>query len=661
MSELLTACGILLATGFLALVFQRLPRCAAAVAVSGAVAAALLGLLPCLRVLLGAAPLAGCLSWAMPGGSLALGLDAVSALFLLPVLLITGLAAIYGSEYLKPFHDGPAAGRSWFFFNVLAASMIMVLLARNGLLFLIAWECMSLASFFLVIYEHEKPGVLDAGWVYLVATHLGTAFLLVMFVLLGRAAGSLDFDRIGALPSALAGLIFILALIGFGTKAGFVPLHVWLPEAHPAAPSHVSAVLSGVMIKTGIYGLVRILMLLGPPSPEWGWLLIAIGLTSGILGVAYALAQHDLKRLLAYHSVENIGIIALGLGVGALGQSTGHPLIAQLGFGGALLHVVNHALFKSLLFFGAGSVARSAGTRDIDHLGGLAKLMPWTAASFFVGSVAISGLPPLNGFISEFLIYYGSFLACLGSGARGAWPFVGAIVGLALIGGLAAGCFAKAYGIVFLGEPRSGHARQAHEPGWAMRLPLLILALACGAIGLGAPWALRALRPAVALLTHEPESAVFAGAANALGLVAQLAGCLWGLLALAGVLLLARWLMLAGRPVRSGPTWDCGYAAPNPRMQYTASSFALWFVDWFRWVLRTERRRVLPQGIFPGPSSMSTETADGFREAMFRPLFERARWAFSKLRWIQHGRLQLYVLYIALTLVALLIWYASNL
>ncbi len=661
MTLLLVACGVLLMTGLAVFLFQRAPRAAAAVAATGAVSAAILGLIPCVQVLWSGSAVALALPWSMPGGAFSVGLDAVSAVFIIPVLLIAALSAIYGAEYLQPFHDGPAAARFWFYYNTLVASMVMVILARNGLLFLMAWECMALTSFFLVMYEHKKPEVREAGWVYLVATHMGTAFLLVSFMLMGREVGSLDFDQIGVLPPAVAGTVFFMALIGFGAKAGFIPLHVWLPEAHPAAPSPVSAVLSGVMIKTGIYGMVRILMLLGVPRIEWGWILIGIGITSGVLGVAYALAQHDIKRLLAYSSVDNIGIMALGLGVGVLGQSTGHPLIAQLGFAGALLHVVNHALFKSLLFMGAGAVARATGTRDIDQLGGLAKLMPWTAATFFVGALAISGLPLLNGFISEFLIYYGSFLSCLEPAGHNAVPFLGAIIGLALIGGLAAACFAKAFGIMFLGEPRTEHGRGARDPGWAMRLPMLTLALVCALIGLGAPWVLGAIKPAVGLLTHAPAQAVFGGAENVLKLLGILTGCLWGLLILTGLLWLGRWALLKGRPVRQGPTWDCGYAAPVPRMQYTASSFSLWFVEWFRWALRTGQQRILPQGIFPGASSISTKTEDGFHEGIFRPIFARARWAFSKLRWIQHGELQLYVLYIALTLVVLLIWYARNL
>ena len=276
----------------------------------------------------------------------------------------------------------------------------------------------------------------------------------------------------------------MLALVGFGTKAGFIPLHVWLPEAHPAAPSHVSAVMSAVMIKTGIYGLVRVMMLLGAPQAWWGWVLCGIGLSSGVIGVLLALAQHDLKRLLAYHSVENIGIIALGLGVGTLGLCAGLPAVAVMGFAGALLHVLNHALFKGLLFLAAGNVVHSAHTREIDHLGGLLRRMPRTGAIFLIGAAAISGLPPLNGFISEFLIYLASFKGAVTLEGANSVPMLATIAGLALIGGLAAACFTKAFGIVFLGQPRSEHAEQAHEVGLAMVMPGVVLAAACILIGL---------------------------------------------------------------------------------------------------------------------------------------------------------------------------------
>src|SRR5208337_3084062 len=345
-----------------------------ATGVGGILIGCMCGIVPAVRVVLGEPSQSIRMAWDVPYGSLFLELDPLSGFFLIPVFVLCALAAIYGAEYLEAYRGKKALAPPWFFFNLLVASMVVVILARNGVLFLMAWEMMALSSFFLVTFEDEKESTRQAGWTYLVASHIGTAFLLVLFVLLGRANGSLDFDRFSA--SSGAPLMFVPALVGFGTKAGFIPLHVWLPEAHPAAPSHVSAVMSAVMIKTGIYGLLRILTFLGPPQAWWGWVLCVVGLTSGILGVLLALAQHDLKRLLAYHSVENIGIIALGLGVGILGVSRRSTMLTVLGFGGGLLHVQNHALFKGLLFLGAGSVLHGAGTREIDHLGGLTKRMP---------------------------------------------------------------------------------------------------------------------------------------------------------------------------------------------------------------------------------------------------------------------------------------------
>jgi formate hydrogenlyase subunit 3/multisubunit Na+/H+ antiporter MnhD subunit len=512
----------------------------------------------------------------------------------------------------------------------------------------------ALASFFLVTMQDDEKSVREAGLTYLVASHLGTAFLLVLFIVLGRGTGPLDFDRFAA--GSHAGLLFILAAIGFGTKAGFVPLHVWLPEAHPAAPSHVSAVMSGVMIKTGIYGLVRTLTFLGP-LPAWaGWLLVSVGVTSGVLGVLFALAQHDLKRLLAYHSVENIGIITLGLGLGLVGLRTGSTPLAVLGFAGALLHVLNHALFKGLLFLGAGAVLHSAKTRDMEELGGLLKRMPWTGSLFLIGAAAITGLPPLNGFVSEFLIYAGAFTAAASLGSEAAVPAVAAIGALALIGGLATACFAKAFGVVFLGEPRSDHAAHAHEQGLAMRGPMVLLAAACIVIGVLSPTLVGRLAPVVEQVTGPPGSAVHEAFAQATGLLGSITLGACALLALVGLLLAVRRAALAGKPVGAGPTWDCGYALPSPRMQYTASSFAQPLTDLFGPLLGTRRRFSAPQGIFPQAASFATETPDFYRERLYEPIFVAVQKGLSAFRWLQHGRVQLYVLHIAVALLALLVW-----
>ncbi len=640
------------ATG--SLVFANRGRWPTFFGVGGCLTGCVCGMIPALRAALGEPTQSLRLAWDVPYGSLYLELDPLSGFFLIPVFALCALAAIYGADYLEAYRKRKALAPPWCFFNLLVASMVVVILARNGVLFLMAWEMMALSSFFLVTFEDEKESTRDAGWTYLVASHIGTAFLLALFIMLGRAHGSLDFDHFSA--SSGAGVLLVLALLGFGTKAGFIPLHVWLPEAHPAAPSHVSAVMSGVMIKTGIYGLLRVMMFLGAPQVWWGFVLCGIGLTSGIIGVLLALAQHDLKRLLAYHSVENIGIIALGLGVGTIGLATGLSGVAAIGFAGALLHVLNHALFKGLLFLAAGSVAHSTHTRDIDHLGGLLRRMPRTGAIFLIGAAAISGLPPLNGFISEFLIYLASFKGALSLDGTNSVPMLATIAGLALIGGLAAACFTKAFGIVFLGEPRTEHAAHAHEVNLAMVLPCFVLAAGCILIGLLGANLVNSMAPLISEVTGLPAAIVgisLATAAYSIAFVSYTGGALVGLVLL---LTLLRTMVLARRPVRTAVTWDCGYAEPSPRMQYTASSFAQPLTDTFDLLMQTRRALVAPTGLFPIEASLTTETPDPYQRYIFRPLFREIGRGLSLLRPLQQGKVQLYILYIAVTLILLLLW-----
>jgi hydrogenase-4 component B len=388
----------------------------------------------------------------------------------------------------------------------------------------------------------------------------------------------------------------------------------------------------------------------------WGWVLCGIGLSSGVLGVLHALAQHDLKRLLAYHSVENIGIIALGLGVGLIGLSSGSSTLAVLGFAGGLLHVLNHALFKGLLFLGAGAVMHGAGTREIDHLGGLLKRMPWTGLSFLIGAVAISGLPPLNGFVSELLIYVSAFQGATTLENTAAVPALAVIAGLALIGGLAAACFAKAFGIVFLGEPRSDHAAHAHEVGLAMRLSLVALATGCGVIGLGAPWVVEAMAPALTNATGLPADSVKTLLMSVRSTFSAIVLASLVLLVLLALLASLRHRLLVRRSVEEYVTWDCGYARPTSRMQYTASSFAQPLTSLFRFLLRTRFHHVMMPGLFPRAASLTTETEDLSRARLYQPLFISIGRGLSSLRWVQHGQVHLYVLYIALTLLVLLVW-----
>ena len=433
-----------------------------------------------------------------------------------------------------------------------------------------------------------------------------------------------------------------------------MPLHIWLPLAHAAAPSHVSSVMSGVLIKMGILGLVRLLSWIPDPPFWWGGVLLALGAVSGILGVAFALGQHDLKRLLAYHSIENIGIMLLGLGLGTVGKSTGHMTLQVLGFAGALLHVLNHGLFKGLLFLAAGSVVHATGTRDLERMGGLGRRMPWTAAAFLTGSWAICGLPPLNGFVSEWFIYVGSFRA-LGFFR---WPWsLGVLTALALIGALALACFAKATGAVFQGIPRTPEAESARETPLSMRVPMGLLALGCATIGLAPMLVAPALDRVVAVMAG-------GGGIPRLSLLVDLSSLtLMAVVAVGVALPLAYWARPATRrtgdlPTQDSnlPTWDCGYAASNPRMQYTASSFADGLVGGLRWVLWPKVHGGTATGIFPSSRGFESHVPDPVLDRLAGPVHRMVAAGASLLRFFQGGQLHVYLLYVLLTLLTLLIW-----
>ena len=383
---------------------------ATTVAVICVVVGAGIGLVPVIHTLANGTTDSLRLDWDKPHGALVVGLDSLSAFFLAPVLTLSALAAVYGGAYLHEYRDRKPLGTVWFFFCMFVAGMVLVVIARAAVLFLLAWEVMSLSAFFLVTFEHEQAESRRAGWVYLVATHLGVAFLFALFTLLSDHSGSTEFSAYVSSAKtvpALSGVLFILALVGFGTKAGLVPLHVWLPEAHAAAPSHVSALMSGVMIKMGVYGLLRTLTFLGPLQAWWGVTLVVAGSMTAVLGIAFATYQRDIKRVLAYSSVENVGLIVLALGIGLWGAANGRPVVAVFGASACLLHIWNHAAMKGLMFFAAGGIVHGTGTRDMERLGGLMKRMPWNGGMMVLGAVAIAALPPLNGFTGKWLIYRG--------------------------------------------------------------------------------------------------------------------------------------------------------------------------------------------------------------------------------------------------------------
>jgi hydrogenase-4 component B len=576
-----------------------------------------------------------------------LRLDALGAFFLTLLAVLGGAASLFSQEYWSDKEHPESAPTGRFWWSGLLLCVGLVLLSANGLHFLIAWEAFTVCCYFLITQERRKRAVRAAGWLYLAASHVGMLCLFAFFALLAARTGSWELGPLRDHPELAP--LFWLALVGFGLKAGIFPLHVWLPSAHANAPSHVSAILSGMTLKLGIYGIVRFSGWL--PLPEAaGWTVAALGTVSAVLGVAFALGQHDLKRLLAYHSVENIGIILIGVGFAMIATAHGHPLWGQLALAGGLLHVWNHGLFKALLFLGAGSVLHATGTREMSRLGGLWRAMPWTASLFTLGAMAIAGLPPLNGFVSEWLVFLGLFDAVSAHGIA-SWAAVPAAVLLGVTGALALACFVKVCGVVFLGAPRSEEAERAHECGWRMRAPMLVLGTLCVAIGL-APvlfWVLVA--PAAAV--WEPA---WAGVALPAPLMALSAFHL-GLAAVAMLAGMALWRRVKRNGLNRAGTWDCGYAAPSPRMQYTAGSFAGIINEWFDWILCRERHEQLPEENFPQIAHQTEHTPETVLERIVQPLAAAVLEFSAVARRLQQGRVQAYVLYllIGIALLAFLV------
>jgi hydrogenase-4 component B len=596
--------------------------------------------------------------WAIPWGSFSVGLDPLGAVFLALAFLVPPLGSIYGLGYWRQ-DERPRSGRRLeLAYGLLAGAMAMVVLARDGLLFLMAWEVMALAGFFATTAADDGPSLRRGGWIYLIAAHVGALCLFAMFALWRSATGSFSLSAAPFVGAGAQAALFVLALVGFGFKAGFAPLHFWLPDAHAGAPSHVSAVMSGVMLKMGIYGILRMNSLL-PAGPAWqGGTLIAVGALSGVMGIVFAIAQKDMKRVLAYSSVENLGIIAMGAGLCLLGRSLGRPDLVALGLGGALLHTWNHGLFKPLLFLGSGAVMHAAGTRDIERLGGLAKRTPALAALFLVGAVAICGLPPLNGFASELLVYLGFFRA-IAPGDPAAVAAIAAIAGiaavaLAMIGALAVACFVRLYSTVFLGEGRSEASARAKECGPSMLIPMAVLAAACLAIGFAPSIVLGVVQGAAASWQAADASALALPAIAGLApvqLACGLGAAMAAVLAIAWVAARAR---SRARPAARPPTWDCGYAAPTSRMQYTGSSFGDSIVSLFAGFLKPKARRVVGRAPFPVAPRFEESAPDAVLDRIASPFSKAASRILPRVRSFQTGSIQSYLLYILVMTIALL-------
>ncbi len=601
----------------------------------------------------------------------AVRLDALGAFFLLLASLVGLAISIYSLGYARAFFGRKNTGVLGALFNAMLLSTTLVVTAGNLWLFLIGWELLALTAYCLVSFEHEVPETRQAGVLYFIMSHIDAACIILGFLLLFQASGDYGFASLHDIgPKMAPGLrdtAFVLFLVGFGIKAGIVPLHIWLPAAHPVAPSNVSAFMSGVILKMGIYGFTRVCFdFLGTPPLWWGATVLTIGTVSAVLGVLYALMEHDLKRVLAYSSIENIGIILMGLGAALMFLHTGHPLLATLALVAGLYHALNHASFKGLLFLGAGAVLHATHTRNMEEMGGLIKRMPQTAFFFLVGSVAISALPPLNGFVSEWLTYQ-ALLQGFGttdSLVRLMYPLGGAM--LALTGALAAACFVKAFGITFLAQPRSAPAEQAHEVGPAMRLGMGLLAVACAVLGLAPTQVIRLLDPLTHQLTGQQLGAqvsladglVLASLTAKAGTVST-SGMVLMLVCLLPVPLGLWWVFGRKTKTRRGPTWDCGQRGLTPRMQYTATGFSKPIRMIFKALFRPRsdvQREYDFSPYFATTLRFESHVEEVFERRIYRPgrilILRLAR----RVRRLQAGSIHVYLAYIFVTLLLLLLF-----
>ncbi|HEX3049771.1 MAG TPA: hydrogenase 4 subunit B [Aggregatilineaceae bacterium] len=602
-------------------------------------------------------------------GGFVIRLDALGAFFLILIGLIAIPATIFGVGYTATYENEHVSLRFLgVMFSLFLLSMSLVTMAGNVLTFLLMWEGMSLTSYFLVITENGEESTLRAGLWYAAMTHAGLALLLAAFVLLMNG-GSSSFTDLRAnsatLPTATRDAIFLLAFFGFGSKAGIVPLHVWLPKAHPAAPSHVSALMSGVMIKLGVYGLLRVVLdLLGGGPAWWGSLILGIGVISALLGILYALMEHDLKRLLAYSSVENIGIILIGVGAGLIFHSYGLMSLAALSLIGGLYHAINHASFKGLLFLGAGSVLYATHTRNMEKMGGLIKPMPWTALFFLIGSVAISALPPLNGFVSEWLVFQ-SLLAGFNIPKPELAILMPVAVGiLALTSGLAAACFVKAFGISFLAIPRSAEAKNAQEAPLSMRIGMAILAVICLGLGVGPVVVVPFLGKTISGLGHLPEatprftSDLSLRTPDALGKISPALAAV-GLLLLLTLIPIMFSVFRVNRRLRLGETWGCGHTGQTPRMEYTATAFAEPLRRVFAEMYRPTKELSIDfhpdSKYFVESIEYKSEISPLFDRWLYDPFLKSVRFFSRQVQHLQSGSLHLYLVYLIGLLIILLL------
>ncbi|HEV2483006.1 MAG TPA: proton-conducting transporter membrane subunit [Puia sp.] len=598
-----------------------------------------------------------------PFGDVAICVDPLAAWFMLIINLTCLNGVLYGIGYMKPYEgQGSNTTMHWISYVTFQVSMLWVCMLQHGLAFLVAWEIMSVSSFLLVIFEHAKPGTLKAGMNYLVQMHIGVALLGIAFIAVYAAEGSFDFSAIGAFFGRHSSpAVFLLFFAGFGIKAGFIPLHTWLPHAHPAAPSHISGVMSGVIVKLGIYGIMRMSSYLHAGLLPIGEGMLVLSVITAFYGILNAAVHRDIKRMLAFCTVENIGIIGMGMGIGLIGKAMGNPLLFFIGFAAALLHTLNHSLYKSLLFFAAGNVYRQTHTRDMEQLGGLIRQMPVTAVLFLGGSLAISALPPFNGFVSEFLLYSGLVEGIKAGNTQLDLLMILSIAGLAMVGGLSMLTFTKSFGTVFLGVPRAAHHNVPGEVPRLMRIPLYCIMAGMLLIGLFPGVVVGALAPVVGSL--DPGFRPGAGFRLAVftntipGALASTGRTAFILLLLIALVYYIRSRIAGKQPAAMGPTWGCGYVRPNVRMQYTGKSYTKSLAKLFSFLTAEKKRyaEITDDAIFPAPRSYQSHYSEFFETRIIDKPVNRLIGFINNFRFIHNGQTQTYVLYGLFFIVALIV------
>ncbi len=600
-------------------------------------------------------------------GNIPLRIDSLSGwmILIINITMLTGV--LYGRKYIEHYKTIRANIKLHLSLIVIFhISMVLVCVVQNFLAFLVVWEIMAVSSFLLVIFEYWKKETIKAGMNYLIQSHIGILFLTIAFIWVISITGSYDFKSIETFSTqvspAFGITLFVLLMIGFGFKAGLVPFHTWLPYAHPAAPSHISGMMSGVIIKMGIFGILRSLLLIKGNYLIIGEIILTVSVVSGLYGVILAIVQHNLKKLLAYHSIENIGIIGIGIGIGTIGLGLNNTFLAIAGFAGGLLHILNHSLFKSLLFYGAGSIYQETGTLNIEKLGGLIKSMPQTAAMFLIASLSICGLPPFNGFVSEFLIYSGLF-AGLKTGSFALSLFlILVIIGLVLIGGLALLCFTKAFGIIFLGSARSEYPRKPKEVQTAMLIPQYIITSIILAIGLFPQLFMMLVLNPVSLFVPAIKTSGASIYFSQISILSNIgiAGAI--IIALSAGIYFIKLKVQKNKVIETSPTWGCGYTAPTSRMQYTASSFVKTYSSLVKPILITKKKEAKTTNIF----LVETEHSSGTYDKIEHYLIDRNIKAFKKFLYkfdfLQNGRIPSYVLYgLLFILLIILVSYSEDL